>query len=255
MGIESRNYFSGTSNVVLPVPNKSFFPKEYQNQTRLAYYASLFNSVEINSSFYKIPQHSTVRKWAESVPSYFRFTFKLWKEITHNKEHLIDPAAIRMFAESIAGVGEKKGCILVQFPPSFTSDPSYLDRLLQNLQDFNPDRSWKIAVEFRNRSWYQDLVYEIVEAAGAAVVLHDLPSSATPFRETESELMYLRFHGPNGGYRGSYTADFLSEYAGYIGDWAKSGKTVFAYFNNTMGAAVNNLITLNSYLDELERGD
>jgi uncharacterized protein YecE (DUF72 family) len=78
------------------------------------------------------------------------------------------------------------------------------------------------------------------------MVQHDLPASAAPIMETEAGFIYLRFHGPNGGYRGSYTDDFLQEYAYYINDWLADGKTVYAYFNNTMGAAVHNLATLNS---------
>ena len=76
------NFYAGTSNIVLPVPNKSFFPPKYRDKTRLNYYASLFNSVEINSSFYKVPLPRTVEKWTTEVPPNFRFSFKLSKAIT-----------------------------------------------------------------------------------------------------------------------------------------------------------------------------
>ncbi|HEY8898156.1 MAG TPA: DUF72 domain-containing protein, partial [Niastella sp.] len=79
------SYKAGTSGLVLPVPNKQSFPPEFSDKSRLTYYASLLNSIEINSSFYKVPQPATVRKWADSVPDDFVFTFKLWQEITHVK--------------------------------------------------------------------------------------------------------------------------------------------------------------------------
>src|SRR3954465_7391011 len=104
---EKHLFYCGTSNVVLPVQNKGFFPPEFQDKTRLNYYASLFNSVEINSSFYKIPMGRTVEKWANDVPHNFRFTFKLWREITHAKELNYTPADIHRFMQSINFAGTK----------------------------------------------------------------------------------------------------------------------------------------------------
>ena len=112
------NIYAGTSGIELPVSNKLQYPLEFQEKSRLTYYASLFNTVEINSSFYKIPMASTVRKWAESVPEGFRFTFKLWKEITHAKELVFNPADVNRFMETIAHASGKEGCLLIQFPPS-----------------------------------------------------------------------------------------------------------------------------------------
>src|SRR4051812_13911921 len=114
--------YTGTSNVELPVPNKQSFPPDYQDKSRLTYYASLFNTVEINSSFYKVPMAKTVAKWAESVPAHFKFTFKLWQEITHAKGCIYNPDEIERFINVINHVGNKKGCLLVQFPPSFAFD-------------------------------------------------------------------------------------------------------------------------------------
>ncbi len=80
------------------------------------------------------------------------------------------------------------------------------------------------------------------------MVTHDIPASAPPADEYESDIVYLRFHGPGGKYRGSYEDDFLHEYAGYINDWQKEGKSVYVYFNNTMGDAIKNVMKLNEYL-------
>ncbi|MDB5012515.1 MAG: hypothetical protein JWQ25_717 [Daejeonella sp.] len=243
------NIYAGTSGVVLPVANKVFYPPEFQDKSRLTYYASLFNTVEINSSFYKIPMASTVRKWAESVPESFRFTFKLWKEITHAKELEFNPADVVRFMETIAQAENKEGCLLVQFPPSISIFKlAQLKQLLTSIQHANISNKWRVAVEFRNSSWYSDEVNELLNQFDSNQVIHDLPKSAAPLQDSPADFVYLRFHGPAGGYRGSYTDDFLYEYAQYILDWKREGKTVYVNFNNTMGEAVKNLITLNRFL-------
>ncbi|MBS7563601.1 DUF72 domain-containing protein [Mucilaginibacter sp. Bleaf8] len=243
-------YYAGTSNVVLPVPNKQFFPAEFQNKSRLAYYASLFNSVEINSTFYKVPMASTIAKWAIEVPDTFRFTFKLWQDITHNAGLKFDSAAVQRFMNVISYAGDKKGCLLIQFPPSTNINLPQLQYLLSEIKHADVSANWPLAVEFRHRSWYNDDVYDLLDEHGVGMVLHDLPASAAPLRIGEADFVYLRFHGPNGGYRGSYADEFLYEYAQYIQEWMQDGKTVYAYFNNTMGEAVKNLQTLNNYMQE-----
>jgi uncharacterized protein YecE (DUF72 family) len=240
-------YYSGTSNIELPVRNKQAFPPDYQDKSRLCFYASLFNSVEINSTFYKLPLAKTVERWAADVPDNFKFTFKLWQEITHLKgQPRFNPDQVARYMHIINHAGSKKGCLLVQFPPSVVFNPVMLHELLTEIRVH--DNTMQIAVEFRHKTWYQDITYELLDQYAATMVLHDLPASAAPLQEGEANFMYLRFHGPNGGYRGSYKDEFLSEYATYIKEWMDNGKTVYVYFNNTIGGAVQNLITLNNYM-------
>ena len=239
-------FYSGTSGLVLPVPNKLSYPLEFQDKSRLTYYASLFNSIEINSSFYKVPQAATVRKWAESVPVDFRFTFKLWRDITHTKGLAFKPEDVVRFMETIDEVGDKKGCLLVQFPPSLKMGSArQLEKLLTCIIQTDPKRQWKIAVESRNMTWYTEEIDDLLEQHHVCLVIHDKPKSATPLQEITTEFVYVRFHGPAGDYKGTYTSDFLHDYAERIQDWKNEGKVVFAYFNNTMGEAVRNLMDLN----------
>jgi uncharacterized protein YecE (DUF72 family) len=246
------NFYSGISGLVLPVPNKSLYPPEFKDKSRLCYYASLFNSIEVNSSFYKVPMANTVKKWLDEVPQNFRFTYKLWREVTHNKNLLFNPDDVYRFMQVIDNAGEKKGSLLIQFPPSIMIDAMLqLDKLLMTIQEANPGRQWDVAVEFRNRSWYHDDVYQMLDNYYTAMVIQDMPASLTPMVDMDCEFVYLRFHGPNGGYRGTYSDDFLYEYAQYINDWRLDGKTVYAYFNNTMGEAVKNLMVLNDYVNQL----
>lgn len=237
-------FYCGTSNVELPVPNKSHYPEAYQDKSRLNYYASLFNTVEINSSFYKIPRRQTVEKWAADVPDEFRLTFKIWKGITHAKELLYEPADVEKFMEAVNGAGAKKGCLLLQLPASIKrSAMQKLRRLLDELSASNGLSEWKLAIEFRDRTWYDDVVYEMLEHYKVAVVIHDMPRSATPIIDMEAPFVYMRFHGQAGDYRGTY-ADDLAEHADYIKQYLDDGKPVFAYFNNTLGGAVKDAMEL-----------
>lgn len=244
-------FYTGLSGLQLPIP-KYLFPAQFKNGSRLTYYSTLFNSIEINSSFYKIPQVATVTKWEASVPEKFRFTFKLWKGITHNKDLNFNKEDVAKFFKSINGVHNTKGCLLIQFPPSLTIQyRSQLEKLLSCIREIDSSQEWKIAVEFRNKSWYQEDIYDLLHLYQAAIVIQDIPKSATPFLIHNSEFIYIRFHGPTGNYQDSYSEDFLNEYASYIQEWIKNGKSVYVYFNNTMGDAFNNSKTLNSLLHHL----
>ena len=244
---------TGTSNVVLPERNKSFFPPAFQSKTHLEYYASLFNSVEINRTFYKLPLPATLGKWAAQVPEDFRFTVKLWKEITHVKELRYKTEDVRLFMQTVAPVGLKKGCLLIQFPAGLSSrNIGSLERLLADITDINPSPGWRLAVELRNRSWYVPVVRGLLDRYGAGWVYHDMPMGGQLEGEQEAELMagdapgppgaadanfiFLRYHGPKGDYKGGYAPEFLEREAVAIKGWLEQGKDVYAYFNNTVDA-------------------
>jgi uncharacterized protein YecE (DUF72 family) len=236
-------FYSGTSNLVLPVKNKSFFPPEYRDKSRLTFYASLFNSIEINASFYRMPLSRTLVKWCSEVPGDFRFTLKLIKEITHCQKNQFDLRVLPTFVTAISAL-DKRGCLLIQLPPKFGPDIVQLGELLSALEGSN----WPVALEFRHPGWYNDNVYDLLSRFDAAMVLHDMRKGASPLIVTSGHIIYIRFHGPEGGYRGSYTDEFLYEYATYIREWLDEGKTVYCYFNNTLGQAVQNLQTLNDFM-------
>jgi uncharacterized protein YecE (DUF72 family) len=249
----SLSFYAGTSGLVLPMP-RYLFPPEFQEKSRLEYYASVFNSIEINSSFYKVPQAATVARWASSVPDTFTFTYKLWREITHVKELDFHRADVLNFMKVIEFAGERKGCLLVQFPPKLTIQHiGRLVHLLETIRAADPENKWKTAVEFRNASWYHKDVYTILKKLKMVVVKHDIRASFTPELPSDLSFAYYRFHGPEGNYRGSYTEDVLHEHAGYIKELIKKKKTVFVYFNNTAGDALKNLETLKNFIHLPER--
>ncbi len=244
-------FYIGISGLQLPIP-KSQYPEEHKESSRLTYYSTFFNSIEINSTFYKLPMPKTVEKWSASVDNGFQFTFKLWKEITHVKNLEFKEEDVFLFFKTISGSSHKKGCVLIQFPPSLGKvNFLQLEALLRCIKETNESGGWKIAVEFRNKSWYHEDVYELIEKYNAGIVIQDIPKSTTPAMEHKSDFIYLRFHGPIGNYRDSYSDSFLYEYATYMKEWMNEGKTVFAYFNNTMGDAFKNGIALKRFLSEI----
>ena len=181
--MSSTSFFSGLSGLQLNIP-KYKFPESFRQSSRLAYYASLFNSIEINSSFYRVPQKKTVSNWAISVGDHFKFTFKLWREATHHRFLAFDPEPVSKFLHSVDAVEHKSGCLLIQLPPgSGVENFSRLEQLLQFIRS-NSDVEWKLAIELRNKSWYRETTYELLDRYRAALVIHDFAKSAAPFRSS-----------------------------------------------------------------------
>jgi uncharacterized protein YecE (DUF72 family) len=235
----------GTSGLVLPVPNKQAFPEEFRAGSRLTYYASLFNSIEVNSSFYKIPLPVTFSKWAGEVPADFRFTVKLWRGITHVPGLRFLPVDVNRFLHAAHQLGPKKGCLLIQLPPGLrATNAGRLEWLLEKVCLADPEHSWKIAVEFRTRSWYTSSVESLLQQYQAGRVLHDMPDSAIKEPAGDLSFVYLRLHGPAGDYKGGYSDASLGKWAVRIGEWLATGKAVYVYCNNTIGDALANLATL-----------
>lgn len=244
------SFRTGTSGIVLP-GTKLSFPPEFQQKTRLHYYSTLFNTVELNNTFYKVPMSSTFAKWAGEVGDDFQFTIKLWKELTHVKELKHDLTNIDIFLRAADNLRQKKGCLLVQFPGKITLDYyNELEMMLEKIASFDEENKWRIAVEFRNPGWYVSETFELLDEWGASAVLHDIPKARNYELNRNASFVYLRFHGPNGDYRGGYTDEQLAEHSDNARAWLKAGKDVYAYFNNTMGSAMENALTLKSMVGQ-----
>ncbi|MEO6613261.1 MAG: DUF72 domain-containing protein [Chitinophagaceae bacterium] len=239
----------GTSNVVVP-GNKQTFPPAFRQKSRLHYCSSIFNTVEINSSFYKVPLRSTYTKWTLDVPADFQFSLKLHREITHVKELKGKLDSMDQFMETASGAGKKKGCLLIQFPGKITLD--YFDKvenILQQLDKLDESREWRKAVEFRHPSWFLGETWELLDEYGATMVLEDIPKARQEEQRGKAGFVYMRFHGPKGDYRDSYSDKFLQDKARQIKQWLCKGMDVYAYFNNTLGNAYANAIKLKDLLD------
>lgn len=240
----------GTSGIVVP-GSKETFPEGFKSGSRLHYYGSLFNSIEINSSFHKVPLPKTFEKWRNEVSEDFTFTLKVWREITHVKNLLYSRENVEKFMTAADNLADKKACLLVQFPGKISLGYfRQVNNLLTDIQSYNRDNKWKIAVEFRSSSWYCSETYEMLSDYAGSLVFHDIAASRTPLDTKGLPFIYLRFHGPTGNYRGSYETAVLEEYGQRISNWENEGKKVYVYFNNTMGAAYDNAAELKRFLNK-----
>jgi uncharacterized protein YecE (DUF72 family) len=236
----------GITNGYMP-GNKLSFPPEYQLKSRLHYYSTFFNTIEVNTCFYKTPLRSTYEKWVNDVPEDFQFTLKLSRDITHAPELRGDLACINSFLEAARGTQNKKGCLLIQFPGKITLDHfNQVELILEKLELNDPGHDWRKAIEFRNESWYVRETTELLNEYSATMVLHDFSKARISTSSDNANFVYLRFHGPTGNYRDSYSDAALNEKAEIIREFVRSGKDVYAYFNNTAGNAFENARYLQS---------
>jgi len=210
-----------------------FYPKDLPQRQWLEYYAEHFDTVELNNTFYRMPDAAYCQGWRTRTPEGFCFVVKLNRLLTH-RMRLVDCRDLLIsYVEGVAALAEKLGPILVQLPPNFPADPRLLGKFLLTRP---PGHRW--ALEFRDPSWLCEEVYAVLRAHNAALVVHDLIQDHP--RVLTAGWTYLRFHGP-GGHDGCYTEQMLRGVAGRIRKHLRAGRDTYVYFNNDLGGhAVNN---------------
>jgi len=227
-----------------------FYPHDLPVAGWLKHYATVFDTVEINNSFYRLPQRKTFAAWRRQVPSHFLFAVKASRFLTHMKR-LLDPEepVKRLFA-SVSGLGRQLGPVLYQLPASLKIDLPRLDRFLRTLP--RPSRTSRLhVIEFRDPSWYVAETYTLLEQRRVALCLHDMVGSAIS-EPIVGPFVYVRFHGTTGKYHGSYSRRQLNRWAHVLAEHAHDGRKVFAYFNNDPDAvATANALTFRSMLERL----
>jgi uncharacterized protein YecE (DUF72 family) len=216
----------GTSGWSYDAWRGAFYPDGLAAADRLPWYAGRFASVEIDSTFYRQPDADTVAHWRDTVPEGFIFSVKASRYITHMKK-LKDPdVTLPPFLDRIAGLGDRLGPVLFQLPPHWAFDP---DRLAGFLARLGPGR--RCAFEFRDPSWFDARSLALLGRHGAALCIYDLAGWQSPV-EVTADFVYLRLHGPDGPYQGSYDDRALAGWAGRIERWAGDGRAVYCYFDN-----------------------
>ena len=163
----------------------------------------------------------------------------------HAKELVFNEADIEMFIQRAYFLQDKKGCILLQVPGKITLDYfNQVKEILKVITNAEHTSEWNKAIELRNASWHTGENFELLNEYNASMVLHDFPKGKIEEVNYQADFIYLRFHGPTGNYRGSYSYEFLTQKADQIKEWRNNGKNVYAYFNNTGGEAYQNAHTL-----------
>ena len=205
-----------------------FYPEDLPPSRWLEFYAGRFDTVELNSSFYRFPTHKTVARWRRAAPAGFVYTVKAPRRITHI-ERFSEPASVRALYEVVADLQESLGALLFQMPPSLSYRPETLRRILDAL-----DPRFDNALEFRHPSWWQSDVYQALDEVGAIFVSVSAPDLPDEYLETAGKA-YLRFHGSGAWYRYRYREEELREWARRVR--AGRARRVYAYFNNDPDAA------------------
>lgn len=212
---------------------------------RLESYARHFDTVELNSSFYRWPRPAGFASWRDRVPEGFRFSVKAARGLTHAKRLREPDLWVQRMAAGWPELGARRAALLVQLRPDQQRDDARLAYFLSRLPPWMP-----AALELRHPSWDDDAVYELLGAYGAAYCVTSGAHLPCVLRVT-APFVYLRLHGPDREhlYAGSYTDDDLRWWADRIGEWAADGRDVYAYFNNDgHGHAVRNAGTLRRFL-------
>jgi uncharacterized protein YecE (DUF72 family) len=202
----------------------------------LEHYATLFDTVEVNSTFYRLASRDAVARWVEQTPDRFTFALKASRYLTHIKRLTNLEQGVQRFYERIEPLvaTPKMGPLLWQLPENFHRDDERLANALRSL------RSGRHCFEFRHESWFTDDVYALLREHGAALVIGDTPTRPFQTYEMTTDWTFVRFHHGARGRRGNYSETELEEWARRIDGW-RSRVEVFAYFNNDWeGFAVRN---------------
>lgn len=222
----------------------SLYPENAQSKDFLTLYAEVFNTVEINSTFYRKPTAKTLSKWHDETPDHFRFFIKIPKSITHQDRLSGSKEEIATFCQHIhAHLKDKLSGFLYQLPPSFKNTPENQERIIKNL-----DFDYLNVIEFRHKSWWVPetfVLLKTIDAVFSGVSFPgDLPEDVII---NHPYILYYRLHGKPVLYKSEYDKTFLDHLAEKIND---SQCTAYIYFNNTWGtSAVKNALDLKKMLD------
>jgi uncharacterized protein YecE (DUF72 family) len=217
---------------------ETVYPKGLPARGWLQHYASLFDTVEVNTTFYRLPRRDAVAAWAQQTPADFLFTVKASRYLTHLKRLTDMERGVERFYERIEPLQEasKLGPVLWQLPGNFRRDDERLRPALAALP------AGRHCFEFRHASWFCEEVYSLLRRHQVALVIGDHPERPFQTHERTAEWMFIRFHYGRRGRGGNYSSTELEEWKRRIAAWRSSGD-VFVYFNNDWNAyAVRNAL-------------
>jgi uncharacterized protein YecE (DUF72 family) len=220
------------------------YPKGLPPGRWLEYYATLFDTVEVNTTFYRLPKRSAVAGWVERTPKSFLFTVKASRYLTHIKRLTDMESGVARFYERIEPLVQsgKLGPVLWQLPATFRRNDERLASALEHLPQ------GRHCFEFRHESWFHDDVYALLRERGVALVVGDNPKRPFQTHELTADWTFIRFHYGRRGRDGNYSERELEEWRRRIAAW-RARVDVYAYFNNDWeGYAVKNALWLRKRL-------
>jgi len=224
-----------------------FYPEEVKRYQFFSYYQERFSTVELNTTFYHFPREKQVESWIDRSRDDFIFSVKAPRIITHVKQLKECEDSLILFLHLMKPLKEagKLGVILFQTPPSFSVDMHIIEEFLTLLP-----RGYSYAFEFRNREYYRDEVYRILQEREMDFVAVSEPGT-TPFVRSIAPFKYFRLHGTGNRYASDYSDEELIQFKEPVIDaWQNGEREVFIYFNNDYNAfAPKNATRLIELLD------
>jgi len=222
-----------------------FYPEGLPGRETLSYYVARFPTVEVNRTFYSLPEPATIERWRHTARPGFTYAVKAPRLITHMKKLRRVDEPLAEFIDRVRGLGLALGPILFQLPPGFKRDTG----LLRNFIDLLP-RDLSYAFEFRDDTWFRDRIYDMLADREAAFCIYQMGDFETP-RVLTGPFVYLRMHGLGAAYAGLYGRDELERWADTCRSWAGDEFDVRVYFNNDLGgAAVRDAVTLRTLVGQ-----
>ena len=215
----SGQLFVGTSGFSYSSWRGRFYPKALKTTDMLGYYAQQLATVEVNTTFYRTQPDEVVTGWAAAVPPGFRFAVKAHRRITHNRRMPNLEEAVRVLVAETEGLGERLGPVLFQFPPTAPFDENRIPRIAALLPSH-----WRVAFQFRHRSWHTPRVADVIERMGAAFVHGDGEPEPGPLGR--GAFIYLRLR------RETYSPQRLTAWSRRIAGYLDGGRDVFVYFKH-----------------------
>ena len=217
-----------------------FYPSKTSSGEMLEFYSQVFDTVELNNSFYRLPKDEAFDNWRHSTPDNFIFAVKASRFLTHQKK-LKDPEdALEKLLPRVSRLDHKLGPILFQLPPRWQANPGRLEHLLEALP-----RDLRYAFEFRDVSWIQPEINKLLARFSAAFCIYELAGYQSPLTIT-ADFAYVRLHGPGlAKYQESYSVGRLRRWSQQIQKWEKYLAAIYIYFDNDQaGHAARNALTL-----------
>jgi uncharacterized protein YecE (DUF72 family) len=225
-----------------------FYPPGLKKDRMLDFYRRKLKTVEINNSFYRLPEKRTFAAWRETAGEGFCFAVKAYRVLTHYKKLKDSGALLADFLDRAAGLGDALGPVLFQLPPHWGLDAGRLAEFAALIP-----RGVRAAFEFRDESWFDGRAYRILRERDLAFCVYDFDGRESP-RELTADFVYIRLHGPGAKYSGRYTNRALAEWADAIAGWSEGGRDVYCYFDNDQaGYAAANALTLEAIVNPRSR--
>ena len=236
--------FIGTSGWSYKHWRGPFYPSDMaKGIEQLRFYAERFDTVEVNGTFYRLIEVETLRRWREQTPEGFVFACKGSRFLTHIKRLKDTAQGPARFFERVDALEDKLGPVVFQLPGRFRPDRDRLVTFIQALP-----AGHRYAFEFRDPAWFLPEIFEALAQRDVALCLYEFAGREAPLEVTAS-FVYIRLHGPEGPYQGSYSDPALQTWAERIRGWSGKGLDVYCYFDNDdRGFAPKDALRLNELL-------